>query len=227
MAAVPATAVPALATLLTDSGGGGGGGSVKRAEGIVVEGTETAAVLRLDSRSYGGSPGGEEREGMLDVGNSAAAAAAAAAAVAAAATTGEEAAVAAAVAAAVTVAREGGEGIRLHAYQLISSEPRLLLLRAEPELAERLRFLLDTIPGLRRGYWNARLRKAAPLLAIDTATLKGRLDGLAEIFPASADVQVRVGFEIESQRDGEGGGVGEMCVYVIGWVRGWHLLCSA
>ncbi|CAM9340414.1 unnamed protein product, partial [Laminaria digitata] len=80
------------------------------------------------------------------------------------------------------------EGARLHAYQLISSEPRLLLLQAEPTLTGRLRYLLDAFPAL-RGYWNARLRKAACLLAIPTETLEERQNGLKELFPKDVDVQ--------------------------------------
>eukprot|EP00752_Nemacystus_decipiens_P014387 g12797.t1 len=91
--------------------------------------------------------------------------------------------------AAVAADRAEGGGPRLHAYQLVSSEPRLLLLRAEPDLSDRLRFLLDMLPGLREGYWNGRLRRAAPLLAIDTVKLQGRLEGLVEIFPDHVDLQ--------------------------------------
>eukprot|EP00903_Cladosiphon_okamuranus_P014829 g13732.t1 len=91
-------------------------------------------------------------------------------------------------AAAVTADRVEGEGPRLHAYQLVSSEPRLLLLRAEPDLCNRLRFVLDMLPGLRRG-WDGRLRKAAPLLAVDTVKLQGRLEGLVEMFPDHVDLQ--------------------------------------
>lgn len=83
-----------------------------------------------------------------------------------------------------------GEGPRLQAYQLVSSEPRLLLLRAEPDLSNRLRFLLDLLPGLRRGYWNGRLRRAAPLLGVETVTLGRRFEALVEIFPAHVDLQV-------------------------------------
>lgn len=93
-------------------------------------------------------------------------------------------------AAAAAADRAEGEGPRLHAYQLVSSEPRLLLLRAEPDLSNRLRFLLDLLPGLRQGYWNGRLRRAAPLLAIDTVKLQGRVKGLVEMFPDHVDLQV-------------------------------------
>ncbi|CAM9162240.1 unnamed protein product [Scytosiphon promiscuus] len=100
----------------------------------------------------------------------------------------------------------GGEedAARLHAYQVVSSEPRLLLLvrpGSEPDLlARRLRFLLDALPALRgtddccRCCWNAGtpLRRAAPLLAIESATLGRRLAGLAEMLPPSVDVQTIV-----------------------------------
>lgn len=102
--------------------------------------------------------------------------------------------------AAVATDRAEGEGPRLHAYQLVSSEPRLLLLRAEPDLSNRLRFLLDMLPGLRQGYWNGRLRRAAPLLAIDTVKLQGRLEGLVEMFPDHVDLQVWS--SLERQRTG-------------------------
>ena len=103
--------------------------------------------------------------------------------------------------------RAEGEGPRLHAYQLVSSEPRLLLLRAEPDLSNRLRFLLDMLPGLRQGYWNGRLRRAAPLLAYDSVKLQGRLEGLVEMFPDHVDLQVWC-------REGGGGRYVTLC-----WLR--------
>lgn len=104
----------------------------------------------------------------------------------------EESATVAVVAAAAAAREQGGEGARLHAYQLVSSEPRLLLLRAEPELNGRLQFLLDMLPSL-RGSWSARLRRAAPLLAIESSALQSRLEGLADLFPPDADLQVGAG----------------------------------
>lgn len=64
-----------------------------------------------------------------------------------------------------------------------------MLLEAEPTLNCRLRYLLDSFPGL-RGYGNARLRKAARLLTIPSETLEERLQHLIQLFPKDVDVQV-------------------------------------
>lgn len=166
---------PASAMCVTRGGGGGGGGNSSQGKEAVAEGT---AWVRL----YGGGADGDrhrKREGHHAVPPSTGAASAGDAVWAGA-------------------NRAEGEGARLHAYQLVASEPRLLLLCAEPDLALRLRFLLEMLPGLRRGYWNGRLRRAAPLLAVDTATLQGRLESLVEMFPAHVDVQVWLQRERES-----------------------------
>lgn len=149
-----------------------------------------------ESRGAGGGvQEGESRQSAVAAaGGEAAAAAAESVAVA----------VVAAAAEAAAGREQGGEGARLHAYQLVSSEPRLLLLRAEPELSGRLRFLLDALPGL-RGSWSARLRRAAPLLAIESSALQSRLEGLAGLFPPDADLQVWGGLFL----GGQGAGLAE------------------
>ncbi|CAN0137902.1 unnamed protein product, partial [Ectocarpus sp. 4 AP-2014] len=144
--------------------------------------------------SRGAGVGVQEGDSRPPSSSSAAAAAAAepgAAGVGGAAVATEESAAAAAAGAAAVAREQGGEGARLHAYQLVSSEPRLLLLRAEPELCGRLRFLLDMLPSL-RGSWSARLRRAAPLLAIESSALQSRLEGLADLFPPDTDLQAIV-----------------------------------
>ncbi|CAM9640263.1 unnamed protein product [Ectocarpus sp. 12 AP-2014] len=47
------------------------------------------------------------------------------------------------------------------------------------------------LPSL-RGSWSARLRRAAPLLAIESSALQSRLEGLADLFPPDADLQAIV-----------------------------------